>query len=195
MDPGTASHPIRAARSSIPGGFFAVDANTGVVTVAGALDHESSTSHVIEVTSTSADGSTSAQSFTINVSDINEFDVGAISDSDASANAVDENSVAGTVVGVTALASDPDGTNNTITYTLSDDAGGLFAIDANSGVVTVVGALDAESAQSHNIEVTATSSAGSASTQTVTIGVNDVNEAPSAGPMWPPARMRISPIR
>ena len=38
-----------------------------------------------------------------------------------------------------AAASDADATNNTITYSLDDDAGGLFAIDANTGVVTVNG--------------------------------------------------------
>ncbi len=161
--------------SSNPGGFFAIDANTGVVTVAGALDYETNTSHVIEVTSTSDDGSTSTQTFTINVGDEDEADVGAISDTNAAGNAVDENSSVGTVVGVTAFASDADGTDD-VTYSLSDDAGGLFAIDANTGVVTVAGAIDRETAASYDIEVTATSDDGSTSTQTFTISVNDLDE-------------------
>ena len=53
--------------------------------------------------------------------------------------------------------------NNTVTYSLSDDAGGLFTIDANTGVVKVAGALDAETATSHNITVVATSEDGSTS--------------------------------
>ena len=161
--------------SSNPGGFFAIDANTGVVTVAGALDYETNTSHIIEVTSTSTDGSTSVQSFTINVTDDDEADVGAISDTNATANAVDENSAVGTTVGVTAFASDTDGTD-TVTYSLSDNAGGRFAIDANTGVVTVAGAIDREAASSYDIEVTATSTDGSTSTQTYTINVNDIDE-------------------
>ncbi len=161
--------------SSNPGGFFAIDANTGVVTVANALDHETNTSHTIEVTSTSTDGSTSIQTFTINVSDVDEADVGAISDTDGTGNAVNENAAVGTVVGVTAFASDADGTDN-VTYSLSDDAGGLFAIDPNTGVVTVAGAIDRETAASYDIEVTATSDDGSTSTQTFTIGVNDLDE-------------------
>ena len=64
----------------------------------------------------------------------------------------------GDVVGITAVAVDEDGSNNTVTYSLSDDAGGLFTIDANTGVVKVAGALDAETATSHNITVVATSS-------------------------------------
>ena len=67
---------------------------------------------------------------TINVNDVDEFDVGAVTDSDAAANAVDENAAIGTAVGITASASDADATNNTITYSLHDDDGGRFAIDS-----------------------------------------------------------------
>ncbi len=51
------------------------------------------------------------------------------------------------MVGITALAcDDADATNNTITYIIDDDADGLFTIDANTGVVTVAGAIDREAA-------------------------------------------------
>jgi hypothetical protein len=58
-----------------------------------------------------------------------------------------ENSAIGTTLGITALASDPDGTD-VVTYSLTNDAGGRFAIDANTGVVTVAGAIDREAAAS-----------------------------------------------
>ncbi len=157
------------------GGLFAIDASTGVVTVAGALDAETSTSHNITVRATSDDGSFSTQGFTINVNDLDEFDVGAVTDVDATANAVNENSAIGTTVGITASASDTDVTD-AITYTLDDTAGGLFAIDATTGVVTVNGALNAETATAHNITVRATSDDGSFSTQGFTINVNDLDE-------------------
>jgi hypothetical protein len=48
------------------------------------------------------------------------------------------------VVGVTAFASDVDATTNTVSYSLIDTAGGKFAIDATTGVVTVAGAIDRE---------------------------------------------------
>ena len=57
----------------------------------------------------------------------------------------------GALTGVS-LASDADGTD-TVTYSLDDDAGGRFAIDANSGVVTVNGAIDREAAASYDITV------------------------------------------
>ena len=160
------------------GGRFAIDANTGEISVADTslLDYETATSHTVEVTATSTDGSTSSETFTINLTDdTSESSVGPVSDSDAGANAVDEDASVGAVVGITALATDPDVTD-TVTYSLTDNAGGLFAIDANTGIVTVAGSLDAETATSHTIEVTATSTDGSTSTQSFTIDVNDVNE-------------------
>ncbi len=158
------------------GGLFAIHATTGVVTVNGALDYETATSHNITVRATSSDGSFSTQIFTINVTDVNESGVSAISDSDVAANLVLENVSVGTVVGVTAFATDADGTDS-VSYSLDDDAGGLFAIHATTGVVTVNGALDYETVTSHNITVRATSSDGSFNTQIFSINVNDVNES------------------
>ena len=162
------------------GGRFAIDGSTGVVTVADGtlLDREAAASHNITVRAASSDGSSNTQVMTINVNDVDEFDVGAITDSDATANAVDENAANGTVVGVTALASDADATNNTITYTLDDNAGGRFAIDGSTGVVTVADGtlLNREAAASHNITVRAASSDGSCNTQVMTININDVDE-------------------
>ena len=102
---------------------------------------------------TSADGSTADTTFTINLNDIDEFDVTGPADSDGAANAVNENAANGTAVGITASASDADATNNTITYALTDDAGGRFTINVNSGVVTVANGslLDRETAASHNV--------------------------------------------
>ncbi len=161
------------------GGRFTIDSNTGVVTVAGVIDRESDgASRNITVRATSADGSFTDQGFTINVNDLDEFNVGTVSDSDGAANAVDENAAMNTIVGATALAADADATNNTITYSLDDTAGGRFKIDSASGVVTVDngGLLNRESAASHNITVRATSNDGSFNTAAMTINVNDVDE-------------------
>jgi hypothetical protein len=162
------------------GGRFAIDAASGVVTVADGtlLDRETAASHDITVRAASADGSFSTRTFTISLNDVDEFDVGPISDVDASADAVDENAANGTAVGITAFAEDADATNNAIDYSLDDNAGGRFAIDAASGVVTVADGtlLDRESAASHDITVRAISADGSFSTRTFTISVNPVND-------------------
>ncbi|MFN9985896.1 MAG: beta strand repeat-containing protein, partial [Pirellula sp.] len=88
----------------------------------------------------------------------------------------------GTVVGITASASDADATNNTITYSLDDSAGGRFTINSSTGVVTVANStlLNFEAVASHIITVRATSSDTSFSSANFTISLTDVNEAPSS---------------
>ena len=113
---------------------------------------------------------------TININDVDEFDV-AVTDANPAANSVPR-----TRSGrpwASRPASDADATNNTITYTLDDDAGGRFAIDSITGVVTVNAALDYETATSHNVTVRATSADGSFADQSFTINVTDVNETGS----------------
>ncbi|MEW7010049.1 cadherin repeat domain-containing protein, partial [Lentilitoribacter sp. EG35] len=133
-------------------------------------------SHNITVVATSDDGSTSNETFTIGVNDVNETSITAISDTDGSGNSVAENASTGSVVGVTAFASDADASDH-VSYSLSSNPGGFFAIDANTGVVTVASGLDYETDTSHTIEVTATSDDGTTSTQSFTIDVSDVNES------------------
>ncbi|MGH6647647.1 cadherin domain-containing protein, partial [Aquabacterium sp.] len=180
IDADGTNNTITYSLSDNAGGRFAINAVTGVVTVANGslLNYEAATSHAITVVATSADGSSSNQVMTINLVDVNEFAVGAVSDTNAAANSVTENAANGTVVGVTANATDADGTNNTITYSLSDDAGGRFTINASTGVVTVAngGLLDFEASTSHVITVLATSADGSSSSQTFTVSIAPAND-------------------
>ncbi|WP_039731862.1 cadherin repeat domain-containing protein, partial [Enterovibrio norvegicus] len=92
--------------------------------------------------------------------DKSEFTATAITETDAAADTVSESAAIGDSVGVTFNSVDGDGTDS-ITFTLTDNAGGLFTIDPDSGKVTVAGALDYETATSHNITVQATSTDGS----------------------------------
>ncbi len=119
-------------------------------------------SRTITVRATSADGSYTDQNFSIAINDVDEFDVGTVSDTNATTNAVNENASVGTVVGITAAASDVIATTNNITFTLFNNDGGRFAIDANTGVVTVAGVINRETdGASRTITVRATSADGS----------------------------------
>ena len=160
------------------GGRFTIDANTGVVTVAGGIDREAAASYDITVRATSTDTSSTTQTYTIAVGDVDEFDTGAVTDADGTANTVAEDAIVGTTVGVTGLATDADATDS-VTYSLSDDAGGRFAIDGNTGVVTVNGALDYEANTSHSVTVLATSDDGSTSSQAFTINVTECDVSTS----------------
>jgi phosphatidylserine/phosphatidylglycerophosphate/cardiolipin synthase-like enzyme len=155
------------------GGRFTIDQNTGVITVAAALDFETATLHTVTVEATSTDTSTSIATFSITVTNVNE-PMGAVTDVDSSPNEVAEDAAIGTTVGITASAIDPDG--SAVSYNLTNDAGGLFSINPNTGVVTVSGVLDAETATSHTVTVRATSSDTSTSSANFSITVIDVYE-------------------
>jgi hypothetical protein len=74
------------------GGRFAIDSTTGVVTVAGAINREADgASRSITVRATSSDGSYTDQVFSIAINDVDEFDVGSVTDTNATSNNVNEN--------------------------------------------------------------------------------------------------------
>ena len=125
-----------------------------------------------------AANATSDQTFVINVNNVTPTTP---SDDDTADNEVAENAATGTVVGIDVSSTDPNGTlsGGNVTFSLSDDAGGRFQIDPNTGEVTVANGslLDYEAATSHNITVEANDGSGAAnatSSQNFTINLTDV---------------------
>ncbi len=159
------------------GGRFTINSSTGQITVANGslLNYEAATSHSVTVRVTDSGGLTYDETFTINLTDINEAPtlIG------LTGTTVVENAANGTVVG-TASTTDPDA-GDTHTYSLLDDAGGRFAIDSNTGIITVADGslLDYDSAASHGLTIRATDAAGLTYDQAVTINLTDVNETPT----------------
>ncbi len=90
-------------------------------------------------------------------------------------DSVDENLAAGAVVG-TVSATDAPG--DVLAYSLIDNSGGRFAIDAATGIITTLVALDHEALESAEITVRVTDAAGQSSDRQFTIAIADVNEAP-----------------
>lgn len=160
------------------GGRFSIDPTTGALTVKDStlLDYETSPSHAIIIRATDQAGQFVERTITVEVSNINE----APSSASLVSGHVAENSEIGTVAGVI-VAADPDA-GDTLSYTMVDDAGGRFAIDAATGLITVAGVdqLDYETSASHDIVVRITDTAGSFIDKVFSIGVDDVVEAPSA---------------
>jgi hypothetical protein len=120
------------------------------------LNYESEPSVTINVTSTDKAGNSVTKSIIIDVNDVNEAPLAPF-DNDPGANFVAASAALGTEVGIKALSVDA---GDTLTYSLTDDAGGLFAIDEVSGVVTVAGDLGANPATEHTIIIAATDSFG-----------------------------------
>ena len=88
---------------------------------------------------------------------------------------VAENLPAGAVVG-TVSATDAPG--DRLRFSLADDAGGRFAINAATGVITTLVALNHEALAAADILVRVTDSAGQSTDQSISITIDDVNETP-----------------
>jgi VCBS repeat-containing protein len=140
----------------------------------GVLNYETKSSYAVQVTvdDTTVGGTPDATSAVFTVA-VNNLAPSTPTDSNISANSVTEGALNGALVGITALATDPAG--GAVTYSLSDSAGGRFAINSSTGVVSVAnGALiDFEVATSHAITVQA-SDGVLASSQSFTIAVANV---------------------
>lgn len=66
-------------------------------------------------------------------------------------------------------------------YQLLDSAGGRFAINSVTGLITTTGAnFDYEASASHSITIRVTDSFGEYRDQTIAVGVGNLNEAPNA---------------
>ncbi|NGZ06872.1 MAG: cadherin repeat domain-containing protein, partial [Magnetococcales bacterium] len=154
--------------------------NGGVLTLLAAPNYESPTdtdennSYLVEVTATDAGGLTATQTITVTVANVNEAPTitsnGAIS--------INENTTAVT----TLIGTDPE--NGNLTWSLSGGADrNKFAL--NGGVLTLLAApnyespTDTDENNSYLVEVTATDAGGLTVTQTITVTVANVNEAPS----------------
>ena len=133
------------------------------------LNHEDAANIEFTVTATDSGGLSTEQSFTINVTDVNEGP----SDLSLNGNTVAEND-AGAFVG-TLSSFNPDA-GDTVTYTVSDDR---FEVVGNEIRLVDGVSLDHEEAATIELTVTATDSGGLSTSETFTINVTDVNEGPS----------------
>ncbi len=177
-DPDAGDHLTYAIIAGNTDGAFAIDGTTGEITVVNgaALDYEAHPTFTltVEVTDNGTPARTASATITIHLTDRNETPV--VSDQSFS---VDENAANGTSVG-TVAASDPDGGDH-LTYSITaGNTGGAFALDADTGEITVVNpaALDYEINPTFRITVRVTDTGGLAAEGTVTVNLNGVNEAP-----------------
>jgi hypothetical protein len=152
-------------------GRFAINANTGVITVADGsqLDFEAATSHGIKVQVKDQTGLSFVKTFNIAVTNVNE----APTDETLTGGSVVGNAADGTVVG-TVHGIDPDA-GSVLAYSLIDNAGGAFAIDAKTGIITVADGtkLDFTTATSHAIDVRVTDQGGLSFDKVFNITVTD----------------------
>ena len=151
-------------------GSFAIDAATGQLMTMAMLDHETKASYMVMVTATDTAGLTGSIMVTISVMDVNDAPMFA---SATAERMVEENTAAGMMIGDPVMAMDDDG--DEVMYTLGGDDMGSFAIDATTGQLMTMAALDHETKASYMVMVTA-SDGTDMSSITVTVMVTDVPE-------------------
>ena len=165
------------------GSKFRIDAATGVIVLQGALDREATASYTLdlEVADGAGAGSrTATTSIVITVDDVNDNDPTCPQTAYAASVAEDATAV------LTLACSDVDTLTPTVRYTLqaAGNTGTAFGIDANTGVLSVVGAIDYETLNSYNLVVEVDDKATPARTTAVpvTVTVTPVNEVAPAFP-------------
>ncbi|MFW2421492.1 MAG: cadherin domain-containing protein, partial [Porticoccaceae bacterium] len=163
----TVSYSLAAGTPDI----FAIDSTSGVVTVVGPIDHESTPTLSFTVVATGSGGLSQNQTVAVTATDVDEAPV----ISSGGSASVGENASTDTVV-YTAVAADPEG--DAVVYSLgSGGDNALFTIDSSSGEVTLNSSADFESDASYSITVIATAN-GNTDSQVVTVAVTNVDEGP-----------------
>ena len=168
----TLSYAITAGNAD---GKFAIDDETGAITIAADLDHETTDRYSLTVEAEDGHGMTATVTVTVTVTDVAE----APSFDEASYTfEVAEDSAVGNTVGAVS-ATDPD-EDDTVSYSITaGNADGKFNIDVGTGAITVAADLDHETADSYSLTVEAEDGHGKTATVAVTVTVTDVAEAPS----------------
>ena len=155
-------------------GSFAIGSSTGAITVAGALDYETTQSYTLTVAVVDTASATANADFTVTVTDTND-NTPAFAQATYSSTLNDTVS-AGTQL-VTATATDADAGSTLIYSITAGNDSSLFAINASSGVVVTAGSL-ANNSGSHLLTLSA-SDGTNAGTAVLAITVADLT-APSA---------------
>jgi Ca2+-binding RTX toxin-like protein len=124
-------------------------------------------------------GTSATQAFTIAVADLDETPPNqAPTGMTLSGHVADEYVMAGREVGTLSAY---DANNDTLSYTLLDDAGGRFMLSGNRILVADGFRLDWEQARSHTIAVQASDGRGGVTSQAFTIDVGNIDPESTGG--------------
>ena len=170
-DSADASAGVSYSLAGADAAAFAITAGGDLTAVA--VDYETKTSYSVTIIADDGVNAVAEQALTVNLTNVD--DTGPLFDSGSTASVVENTA---DVVVYTAAATDDasDITSGPITYSLADDANGLFTIDESSGDVTVTSEQDFESQTNPTFTVKATDGESNSSTQVVTLGVTNADD-------------------
>ena len=156
--------------------FFGIDASSGVVTLVGPMDRETSGSHVITIIGVDMGVNpgqlTGTATVSVTVDDVNDESPVCSPTSYTSVLPEDTSSVTN-VVTVTCTDSDITVANNVIAYSISSGGAGKFTVHPTSGLVQTVGtpSFDFETTKTYTLIVEVTDSGATPLTGTATVEV------------------------
>ena len=160
---------------------FSIDPVLGEIRLVSSLDRESVAAYNFTVVATDRGQPTQSATNTVVVSVDDRNDNSPVFTEGSYSTEVPETTGIGSVL-LTVGATDADiGANSNITYAIiSGNSPTLFSLDGQSGDLTLTGSLDAESAQSHVLQVRASDSGNPvlSVTTSITITVTDINDVP-----------------
>ncbi|XP_064139430.1 cadherin EGF LAG seven-pass G-type receptor 1 isoform X1 [Loxodonta africana] len=177
---GRLSYQMEALFDERSNGYFLIDAATGAVSTARALDRETKDTHVLKVSAVDhgSPRRSAATYLTVTVSDTNDHSP--VFEQSEYRERVRENLEVGYEV-LTIRATDGDAPSNAnMRYRLLEGAGGVFEIDPRSGVVRTRAPVDREEAAEYQFLVEANDQGRNpgplSATATVHIAVEDEND-------------------
>ncbi|XP_023558333.1 cadherin EGF LAG seven-pass G-type receptor 1 isoform X2 [Octodon degus] len=177
---GRLSYQMEALFDERSNGYFLIDVATGTVTTARELDRETKDTHVLKVSAVDhgSPRRSAATYLTVTVSDTNDHSP--VFEQSEYRERVRENLEVGYEV-LTIRATDGDAPSNAnMRYRLLEGAGGVFEIDARSGVVRTRAVVDREEAAEYLLLVEANDQGRNpgplSATATVHIVVEDEND-------------------
>ena len=179
------NEPLTYTLTGTDASSFTINSSTGQLRTHAALDYERKSSYAVVVTATDSSGAVDTISVTINVTDLNERPSFPANLRNSTLN-VDENTPAGRSIGLRLTATDED-RGDSLTYTLDSASDLVFDITADTGQLSTEGPLDHETGPSYRVDVRVSDGKGADGTAndaiddtiTLTIEVNDRNEAPT----------------
>ena len=159
---------------------FEIGSSTGQITTKSGVtyDYESKSSYALTVEATDGNSGTVTIAVTVNLTDVNDFPE--FEEGESTTRSLEENSAAGTNVGLPVTATDQDG--DTLSYIGTDGAdGAAFALDPDTGQLTTVDGVtyDYETKSSYQFMVVVMeteSDEGYLSGISVTVSLTDVAE-------------------
>jgi hypothetical protein len=163
--------------------FVSMDSTTGQLKAAKQLPAVTSSAITITLTVGVSDGTNTEATNSVEIALTNN-NKPPVFDKTTATVSVREDAAAGTQLPSAVTATDPN--NHPISYILVSGANGAFVINENSGRLSVASALDYEKTTSYTLTIRAVDVPGGtilplSSGATVTVNIQDVNEAPTLG--------------